>query len=95
MPEPMVYILTNHYNSVLYTGVTSDLATRLEAHKSRRIPGFSNFYRATRLVFVERHESMHAAITREKQLKNWKRVWKTELIESLNPEWRDLSGDWL
>ena len=88
--KPCVYILTSERNGTLYTGVTSDIARRVWAHKSDAIDGFSKRYAVHRLVYVEFHETMEAAITREKQIKKWRRKWKLELIERDNPQWRDL-----
>jgi putative endonuclease len=77
-------------NGTLYTGVTSDISRRGWAHKSAAVEGFTKRYRVYRLVFVEFHETMGAAIVREKQIKKWRRAWKLELIERGNPQWRDL-----
>ena len=87
---PCVYILTNSHRNVLYTGVTSNLARRIWQHKNKLVDGFSNKYNADRLVWYEPHTKIYSAITREKQIKKWKRGWKIELIETSNPEWRDL-----
>jgi putative endonuclease len=85
-----VYILASARNGTLYTGVTSDLVKRIWQHKSDEVEGFTKQYRVHALVWFERHESAESAITREKQIKEWKRNWKLELIESGNPTWRDL-----
>jgi putative endonuclease len=85
-----VYILASKRNGTLYIGVTSELAARVWQHKSKAVEGFTAKYRVDRLVYYEAHGSAEAAIVREKQLKKWRRSWKIELIESLNPEWRDL-----
>ena len=95
MREPAVYILTNPWHTVLYTGVTSNLARRMQAHQAGRIRGFSQRYQTHKLVYVEAHEEIETAILREKRIKRWRRSWKETLIESLNPEWRDLSKEWL
>ena len=95
MGQPTVYILTNRYHTVFYTGVTGDLSQRMESHLSEQVHSFTRTYRTKMLVYAENHSSMYAAISREKQIKNWKRAWKVELIESLNPDWRDLSQEWL
>ena len=89
--EPVVYILASKRNGTLYIGVTSDLSRRMAQHKSGEIGGFTKKYRVDRLVYCEYFPDMHAAITREKQMKKWRRAWKIELIERDNPEWRDLS----
>lgn len=87
---PCVYILASKRNGTLYTGVTSDLPKRIWQHKRGLIRGFTEKYGVKQLVYVEPHATMEAAITREKQIKEWKRVWKLRLIERSNPEWRDL-----
>jgi len=91
--RPCVYILASRKYGTLYVGVTSNLAVRLEAHRSGEIEGFTKKYGVTRLVYAEFHETMGAAILREKQIKKWRRAWKVRLIEQMNPEWRDLSAD--
>ena len=91
--RPCVYLLTSRRNGTLYTGVTSCLGKRVWEHKQHLVAGFTSKYDVTRLVWYEQHETMYAAIQREKAIKNWKRAWKLELIESVNPEWRDLSEE--
>jgi putative endonuclease len=88
--QPAVYILTNKHNRVLYIGVTSNLHARVWQHRNGLVAGFSQRYRTHRLIYFEAHSSMYAAISREKQLKEWRRAWKIELIEANNPQWRDL-----
>jgi putative endonuclease len=88
-----VYILASRRNGTLYTGVTSDLIRRVWEHKHDLVEGFTKKYRVHRLVWYEVAESPEAAIAREKQLKSWRRAWKLTLIESSNPEWRDLYED--
>jgi putative endonuclease len=88
--EPAVYILASQRNGTLYIGVTSDLVKRGWQHRNDAASGFSKRYGVHRLVYFEMHASMEAAIIREKRLKKWNRKWKLELIESGNPEWRDL-----
>ena len=88
--EPAVYILASGKNGTLYTGVTSNLIQRIYQHKSDLVEGFSTKYKTHTLVYFELHQTMEAAITREKQIKKWKREWKIELIASINPQWRDL-----
>jgi putative endonuclease len=85
-----VYILASKRNGTLYIGVTSQLATRVWQHKSKVAEGFTAKYGVDKLVYYEAHGSAETAIVREKQLKKWRRAWKIELIESLNPDWRDL-----
>lgn len=88
--EPAVYLLANKKNGTLYIGVTSDLRKRIYQHKNGVFQGFSSKYETHMLVYYELHESMDAAITREKQIKKWNREWKINLIASQNPEWDDL-----
>jgi len=88
--HPAVYIPASERNGTLYIGVTSDLVKRIWEHKENVIAGFTKRYAIHRLVWYEMHESMESAIEREKRLKEWKRKWKLELIESTNPKWEDL-----
>jgi putative endonuclease len=88
--QPCVYILANRRNATLYTGVTSNLPARIWQHRNDIVEGFSHRYGVHDLVWFELHDSMVAAIAREKALKAWKRSWKIELIERTNPYWRDL-----
>jgi putative endonuclease len=88
--NPCVYILASRRNGTLYTGLTSDLPQRVSLHKQDLIEGFTKKYRVHQLVYYEMHGSMDAAIRREKQIKEWRRLWKIRLIESMNPEWIDL-----
>jgi putative endonuclease len=87
-----VYILASGHHGTLYIGVTNDLRIRLEHHRSGCGSKFVSKYRVYRLVYVEAFASPLEAIAREKQLKNWRRDWKIELIEKDNLDWRDLSG---
>ena len=91
--DPMVYLLASHHKGTLYTGVTSNLLQRLHQHREGLIEGFSKDYGVARLVWFERHATMEHAITREKRIKKWNRVWKVQLIEDANPDWRDLAVD--
>jgi putative endonuclease len=91
--HPCVYMLASQRNGTLYTGVTSDVARRVCAHRSGAVDGFTRYYGVHRLVFVEYHETMEDAILREKRIKKWRRAWKLALIESHNPQWRDLAND--
>ena len=91
--QPAVYILASQPNGTLYTGVTSDLIKRVWEHKNHLVKGFSQKYNVDLLVYFELHADMYVAITREKQIKKWKRAWKLRLIEDKNPHWRDLYKD--
>ncbi len=88
--QPAVYILSSCCNGTLYIGVTSDLIERVWQHKHDVVPGFTHRYRIHRLVYFELWNSISDATEREMQLKKWRRAWKVQLIESVNPEWRDL-----
>ncbi len=88
--EPCVYLLASRRNGTLYTGVTSNLVKRVWEHKNDQVEGFTKRYGVHRLIWYELHPTMESAIAREKAIKEWKRRWKLELIESLNPDWRDL-----
>jgi putative endonuclease len=91
--SPVVYILASKRYGTLYIGVTSDLCSRVSLHKQKLIPGFTKTYGVDRLVYFEFHDSMEAAIKREKQLKEWRRAWKVQLIEASNPQWLDLFAE--
>jgi putative endonuclease len=93
MKQPCVYILSNQARGTLYIGVTSDLIGRVWQHKQDLADSFSKKYQLHLLVYFEPAETMLAAITREKQLKQWNRAWKIELIETNNNMWRDLYMD--
>ena len=86
-----IYIMTNKTNRVLYTGVTNDLKRRVYEHKEKLVEGFTKRYNISKLVYYEVCEDVENAILREKQIKGWLRRKKIDLIESTNPEWRDLS----
>ncbi len=89
-----VYIVTNWTHTTLYTGVTNNLARRIDEHKHHRTDGsFTARYNVTKLVYYEYFGTPEAAIRREKQIKGGSRKKKIELIESVNPAWRDLSDD--
>ena len=90
MKHPCVYLLASRRNGTLYIGVTADLLTRVSQHRADLIEGFTKKYRVHMLVWFEFHETMAEAIAREKLIKNWKRAWKTELIQARNPYWLDL-----
>jgi putative endonuclease len=87
-----VYIMTNR-SRTLYTGVTSNLQERVFQHKNKLVAGFTSKYRIDRLVYFEETPDIRDAIAREKQIKGWTRARKLALIESMNPDWRDLSAD--
>lgn len=89
--QPCVYILASQSHGTLYIGVTSDLLGRLHQHRNGTFEGFSKRYSVLRLVRFELFDDMAQAIAREKQLKNWHRRWKINLIESENPQWLDLA----
>jgi len=91
--EPCVYILASRKRGTLYVGVTSNLVKRVWEHKSHAIAGFTLDYGVTRLVWFERHDAIGTALLREKQIKEWHRSWKLELVEKSNPGWRDLYSD--
>ena len=90
-----VYFICNSTNDVLYLGVTNNLERRILEHKNQANSGFATKYQCFKLVYFEHTSSIRAAIEREKQLKNWKREWKNVLIEKQNPQWIDLSLQWL
>ena len=88
-----VYVLTNRRHGTLYVGVTNDLARRIPQHRAKAVPGFTATYGLERLVYVETFASIREARAREHMLKRWRRAWKITLIETLNPDWRDLAAD--
>lgn len=92
--EYYVYIVTNHSNNVLYTGMTNDLKGRVLQHKEKVNQGFSAQYQCSKLVYFEEFQWVQDAIAREKQIKAGSRKKKIELIISINPDWKDLSDDW-
>ncbi len=85
-----VYIMSNRRNGVLYTGMTDDLAKRAYEHRNHVIPGFTSKYNCEKLVWYEVHETRESAFARERRMKKWKRDWKIQLIEEMNPTWNDL-----
>ena len=93
MKQYFVYIMASA-SGTLYTGVTGDLERRVAEHKQKLIPGFTARYNITRLVWYETTPDVKSAIAREKQIKGWLRAKKIALVESVNPQWRDLSEDW-
>ncbi|OHA56624.1 MAG: GIY-YIG nuclease [Candidatus Veblenbacteria bacterium RIFOXYC2_FULL_42_11] len=85
-----IYILASKKNGTLYIGITNDLTRRVYEHKTDAVEGFTKRYAVHTLVYYEQTSDPVAAITREKQLKKWRRIWKVALIEEKNPGWRDL-----
>ena len=85
-----IYILTNKYNKVLYVGMTNDLVRRLYEHKNKMLEGFTKKYNIDKLVYYEHTSNIEAAIAREKEIKKWRREKKNKLIETNNPDWKDL-----
>ncbi len=85
-----VYIMTNPTRTVLYTGVTNDLRTRVYQHKEKTVPGFTGRYNVSKLVFYEATPDVTSAITREKQIKGGSRAKKIAQVEAMNPDWKDL-----
>ena len=94
MKNYYVYIITNKYNTVFYVGMTDNLIRRIYEHKNKLIEGFSKKYNLFKLVYFEETNDVNEAIKREKQLKNWHRDWKLNLIKETNPNFKDLSIDW-
>jgi putative endonuclease len=86
-----VYILASKRDGTLYIGVTNNLARRVAEHKGKLVPGFTRKYGVDLLVYFEAFESIQEARAREHAMKRWRRAWKVELIEKLNPDWRDLA----
>jgi len=93
MKNYYVYILASTKNGTLYIGVTNDLERRIDEHKRKIADSFTKKYNISTLVYFEPTEDVRSAISREKALKMWKRQWKLSLIESVNPNWSDLSLD--
>lgn len=93
MRQYYVYVVTNGVRT-LYVGVTNDLTRRVYEHKQKLVEGFTKKYNVTMLVYYETTNSVEAAISREKQLKGWRRSKKITLVESTNPQWKDLSAEW-
>lgn len=85
------YIMASGRNGTLYTGSTDDLVTRAYQHKDKTFRGFTAKHDVTLLVWYEIHETREGAFRRERQIKKWNRLWKLELIEKMNPDWRDLT----
>ena len=90
MKQYYIYIITNNYNNVLYIEVTSDLIKRIWQHKNKLVEGFTKKYNVNKLVYYEITNDIKSAIKREKQLKNWHKDWKLNLIKEFNPAYEDL-----
>jgi putative endonuclease len=88
-----VYIVTDEPYGTIYTGMTNDIARRAYEHREGLYPGFAKKYKLTKLVYCEEHATAIEAIAREKKIKKWTRDWKKQLIETINPTWRDLYDD--
>jgi len=93
MKNGYVYIMTNKNNTVLYTGVTSNIVSRIHQHKNKTIKGFTSKFNCTKLVYFEIGNGMEGCILREKQIKAGSRQKKIQLIEGMNPQWKDLYDD--
>jgi putative endonuclease len=85
-----VYMLASRLNGTIYVGMTNDLLKRVWEHKVKAVSGFTAKYDVDRLVWYEQHHSLESAFARERQVKEWKRAWKIQLIEADNPQWVDL-----
>ncbi|WP_420382821.1 GIY-YIG nuclease family protein [Novosphingobium sp.] len=92
--SPTVYLLASRRNGTLYVGVTSNLLQRISQHRNGQPGSFTAAHDVKMLVWFEAHPTMESAILREKRLKAWKRGWKLDLIETVNPDWRDLATDY-
>lgn len=88
-----IYILTNKSNNVMYIGITNDLMRRLYEHKEKLLEGFTKRYNVNKLVYFEEFKTPTDAIKREKQLKHWNRSKKNAIVETVNPEYKDLTED--
>jgi len=93
MADYFVYILTNKPRGTLYVGVTNDLVRRVYQHREGAVRGFTTRYGLKQLVHFERYDTPTLAIQREKNIKHWSRAWKLDLVNSSNPQWRDLYND--
>ena len=90
-----IYILSNKKNGTLFIGITNDLERSMFEHKSKLVNGFTKNYGLNKLIYFEQFQYVNDAIKREKQLKNWNRQWKIDLLEKENKTWTDLSADWI
>lgn len=88
-----VYIMASRKQGTLYVGMTNDLVRRVYEHKTKALSGFTSRYNVDRLVWFESFDDPTNAILREKDIKKWRRAWKIQLIETTNPDWRDLYND--
>ena len=88
-----VYILTNQNNKVMYIGVTNNLIRRIHEHKNKLVDGFTKKYNVDKLVYFEYTTDVYAALEREKEIKKWRRDKKNKLVESENPQWKDLTPE--
>jgi putative endonuclease len=89
-----IYLITNWNNKVMYVGVTNNLEKRIYEHKNKLVKGFTEKYNINKLVYFEETEDVISAIEREKEIKKWRREKKNQLVNLVNPDWRDLSLDW-
>jgi len=89
-----VYLVTNWNNKVMYLGVTKNLERRLYEHKNKLVKGFTEKYNVNKLVYFEETQDVTAAIAREKEIKKWRREKKNQLVNRMNPNWKDLSSGW-
>jgi len=89
-----VYLLTNWNNKVIYVGITNNLERRIYEHKNKMVKGFTEKYNLKKLVYFEETPDVKAAIAREKEIKKWRREKKNQLVNKMNPEWKDLSLEW-
>jgi putative endonuclease len=90
-----VYLLTNWNNKVMYVGITNDLVRRIYEHKVKFVTSFTEKYNVTKLVYYEQTPDISEALNREKEIKKWRREKKNRLVVNTNPQWRDLSEDFL
>lgn len=89
-----VYLLTNWNNKVMYVGMTNNLERRIYEHKNKLINGFTKKYNINKLVYYEETSDVNSALSREKEIKKWRREKKDTLVLNSNPEWKDLSDEW-
>lgn len=89
-----IYLLTNWNNKVMYVGITNNLIRRIYEHKSKLVRGFTKKYNVNKLVFYEETRDVIAALTREKEIKKWRREKENQLVNRINPAWKDLSMEW-
>ena len=94
MKQYYVYIMTNQRNGTLYIGLTNDLHRRVLEHKQGIVKGFTKKYGLNMLVYYKEFYDHNEAFITERRMKNWKRIYKLNVIEEMNPEWKDLGEDW-